>query len=70
MREAVRDGVDGFVVPVRDAAATATALVRLAGDPELRARMGASARQQVEARFCLDQQVDAFAALLREAAGT
>lgn len=69
MREAVRDGVDGFVVPVRDSSATAAALTRLAGDPELRARVGASARRRVEEKFRLDQQVNDFVALLREAAG-
>lgn len=39
MREAVRDGIDGFVVPVRDVEAMAEALVKLARDPELRRRM-------------------------------
>lgn len=69
MREAVRDGVDGIVVGVRDAQATATALHRLATDPELRARMGASARDRIVADFRLDHQVSAFSDLLHEAAG-
>lgn len=69
MREAVRDGVDGFVVPVRGSSATAAALTRLAGDPNLRASMGASARRRVEENFRLDQQVNDFVALLHEAAG-
>jgi len=68
MREAVRDGVDGFVVRVRDPGSTADALMSLAGDPELRARMGAAARQRILDDFRLDQQVAAFAELLREAA--
>jgi glycosyltransferase involved in cell wall biosynthesis len=41
--DAVRPGVDGFVVPIRSPEAIAEALERLA-DPELRARMGAAAR--------------------------
>jgi len=69
MREAVRDGLDGFVVPVRDAEATAAAMTRLAGDPDLRAAMGISGRGRVEERFRLDQQVSDFVALLHEAAG-
>lgn len=69
MREAVRGGVDGFVVPVRGTDAIAAALTLLAADPELRARMGESGRQRIEERFRLDQQVLDFVALLHEAAG-
>lgn len=68
MREAVRDGIDGFVVGVRDADATAAALVRLAADAELRSRMGAAGRARIEADFRLDQQIVAFERLLSEAA--
>lgn len=42
----VRDGVDGVIVPPHDAERLAAALERLAGDPALRARMGANARQR------------------------
>lgn len=69
MREAVRDGVDGFVVGVRDTEATADALVLLASDPSLRARMGAAGRGRVEAEFRLDAQIAAFSDLLHDAAG-
>ena len=69
MREAVRDGVDGFVIRVRDADATAAALAQLADGPAIRARLGAAARQRVLDDFRLDQQVAEFAALLHEAAG-
>lgn len=69
MSEAVRDGVDGYVVPVRGVTEMAEALVRLAGDQELRDRMGSAGRKRVRDDFRLDQQVAAFAALLHEAAG-
>ncbi len=68
MREAVRDGVDGFVVPVRGADEMAAALMALAGDRDLRRRFGVSARQRVVAEFRLDRQVDDFREMLIEAA--
>jgi glycosyltransferase involved in cell wall biosynthesis len=46
-REVVRDGVEGLLVPAHDTEQAARALVRLAGDPALRARMGEAA----QARF-------------------
>jgi glycosyltransferase involved in cell wall biosynthesis len=39
----VRDGLDGFVVPIRDARALAEKLEQLASDPRLLADMSASA---------------------------
>lgn len=53
-REVVTDGVDGLLVPPRDAAALAAAIARLAGDPALAARLGAAARQK--ALDCFDER--------------
>jgi glycosyltransferase involved in cell wall biosynthesis len=50
-REVVRDGVDGLLVPVRDAPALADAIVRLQDDDGLRARMGEAARARALAVF-------------------
>lgn len=50
-REVVRDGIDGLLVPSEDWCALAEAMARLAGDPELRKRMGAFARERTEAEF-------------------
>lgn len=44
--EVVRDGVDGFVVPPGDTATLGECLRVLAGSPDLRARMGAAARER------------------------
>lgn len=43
----VRDGVNGLVVPARDAAATAAAAGRLLADPALGQRLAAAARETV-----------------------
>jgi glycosyltransferase involved in cell wall biosynthesis len=45
----VRDGVNGVVVPAGDSAALAAAIARLAADAPLRARLGASAAEDVRA---------------------
>lgn len=50
-REVVTDGVDGLLVPARDAAALAGALRRLDHDRALRARLGAAAREKALRRF-------------------
>jgi len=43
-----RDGVDGYVVPIRDVDALRDRLERLRGDAALRRQMGQSARQRAE----------------------
>jgi glycosyltransferase involved in cell wall biosynthesis len=44
----VRDGIDGFVIAIRDANALAAAIARLADDPHLRKQMSKSACERVE----------------------
>ena len=39
----MRDGIEGFVIPVRDSDAVAQAVLRLAGDTELRREMAVHA---------------------------
>lgn len=63
MREAVRDGIDGFLVPVRDVEAMAEALVKLGQDAELRRRMGEAARERVLEEFTLERQTREWRAL-------
>jgi glycosyltransferase involved in cell wall biosynthesis len=46
LRDIVVDGETGLVVAGEDRGALATAMQRLVGDPELRERLGAAARQQ------------------------
>jgi glycosyltransferase involved in cell wall biosynthesis len=52
-RDVVKDGINGFLVPPRDPHAIAAAILRLAREPELRARLGAEARRGVVADFDL-----------------
>ena len=49
--EAIRDGVDGMIVPVRDAAALAAAIATLVRDPALARRFGEAARARLKVEF-------------------
>jgi glycosyltransferase involved in cell wall biosynthesis len=61
----IRDGVDGFIVPARDVEALADRLARLWQAPELRAEMGARARQGI-GRFTWEHQAGIYAALFQD----
>ncbi len=63
--ELIDDGVDGLLVPVRDPAALAAALLRVTGDAGLRARLGAAAHQRAQARFGAETMVAAYRDLYR-----
>jgi glycosyltransferase involved in cell wall biosynthesis len=56
--DVVRDGVDGFLVEAGAIDDLAERLARLAGDPALRARMGAAGRERVVSRYAVDRLVD------------
>ncbi len=53
--DAVRDGVDGLLVPPRDPALMAAALGRLMDDATLARRLGAAARARVRAEFTIER---------------
>ena len=57
------DNETGFLVPPGDRATLARRLLQLAGDPELRRRLGAKGRQFVQARFSLEAMLDNLYAL-------
>lgn len=50
-REVVEDGVNGFLVPVRDSAALADRIALLLGDEALRMRMGRNGREKAIREF-------------------
>jgi glycosyltransferase involved in cell wall biosynthesis len=66
--EVVCDGREALVADADDPDAVAAGLRRLAGDHELRARLGTAARQRFEARFEGEAVAARMAALLGEAA--
>ncbi len=63
--ENVADGISGFVVGRRDAAAMADRLATLAADGSLRQRMGEAGRARVAGRFRPEDQIEAFVRLYR-----
>ena len=67
--EAVEDGVSGLLVPPRDPAALADAIVRLLEDPAMRARMGEAGQRIVRERFGLERMADELVAVYRDVAG-
>jgi glycosyltransferase involved in cell wall biosynthesis len=68
-REVVRDGVNGLLVPVRDADALAAALRKLIDDAELRRRMGEQSRLRAETEFGMETVITQTLVVYREACG-
>jgi len=64
-REVLRDGETGLLVPARDEAALADALLRVLGDAALRARLAARAREESR-RYDVAACVEAMQALYDE----
>jgi glycosyltransferase involved in cell wall biosynthesis len=63
--EAVIDGETGLVVPPRDPAAFAEAILRLASCSEFRRSLGVQSQRRVERCFTLQRCVDGYEALYR-----
>ena len=68
-RQVVDDGTTGLLVPVRNPAALANAVARLAGDEALRSQMGAAGKQRAEREFdqqrVIDTTLSTYARLLQ-----
>ncbi len=56
--DVVRDGVDGFLVEPGDTDAMAGRLAELAGDVELRRRIGDAGRERVQSRYSVGRLLD------------
>jgi glycosyltransferase involved in cell wall biosynthesis len=63
LAEVVADPETGRLVPPRDAAALADALLDLVGDPESRRRMGAAGTERARRYYSLDRMLDRYEAL-------
>lgn len=61
VREAVKDGVNGFVVPPCDAEGLGDALAALVGDRDLRKAMGGESRKLCETEFSAERMVSRVA---------
>ena len=68
--ELVRDGENGLLVPEKDTRALAAALVALAGDPELRARLGENGQAEIRAERSWDAVGRRFVEVYERALGT
>ena len=63
--EVARMANSGLLVPLRDPAAFAEAIVRLAGDEQLRTRLGANASAAYRADFTLEKMGEGYMELYR-----
>lgn len=66
MRDLIVDGAQGFLVSVGDAAALADRLRRLAGDQDLRRRMGAAGRRHVVEHHRIEHTARGYEELLMD----
>jgi glycosyltransferase involved in cell wall biosynthesis len=62
-REVIRDGTDGYLVPVGDAAALADRTIRVLRDTALRARLGDAARTSAQ-RFSVAESLRRYEAAI------
>jgi glycosyltransferase involved in cell wall biosynthesis len=67
--EVVVDGVTGLLVPPADPAPLADAMLALAADPALRARLANAGADRVRTQFGLDRMIDETLAVYRDVAG-
>lgn len=66
--DAVRNGVDGFLVPEKDIRGMAAAIHMLAQDADLAARLGASFRERVLSHYSRRRSIERLLAVLQAAA--
>lgn len=65
-RDVVTDGVNGYLVPVKDSDALAEKIKALIDHPELRVQMGLAARKVAEDNFSVDKVIEKHLAIYQE----
>lgn len=68
-KEAIEDGVSGFIVPPSDSAALAGRILTLATDEKLRQKFGAEARKRVEDLFTIEKNIEKTVKMYEELLG-
>lgn len=66
LRDMISDGVEGYLVPVGDSERLASALIRLADDPALCARLGTAARRRAQTSFRIEHTAAGYETLLTD----
>ena len=56
-RDTVEDGVNGFLIPIKDSESLADRLAKLIDDPKLREKMGKEARKIAERDFSIENVI-------------
>jgi glycosyltransferase involved in cell wall biosynthesis len=67
--EAIIDDETGILVPARDSDALASAIVRLVGDSDLQARLGAAGRERAAQNYSVDKYVSRLDEMYRRYSG-
>jgi glycosyltransferase involved in cell wall biosynthesis len=67
VRDIIADGENGLIVPKADPEGLAAAIVRVAGDAELRSRLGANGRRFVGEKLTIDKMIGYYEDSFRKA---
>lgn len=65
VREIIDNGIDGFLIPVRDSVVLAEEIIRVLGDPEKMKQTGIMARKKVEEKFDFNKNIEELENLFR-----
>ena len=65
-RETVKDGVNGYIIPIKSPTVLAERLEQIITNPELAKRMGEASRQLAETMFSINTVVDAHLTIYQE----
>ena len=65
-KDVVEDGVNGYLVPVKDSVALAEKIKALIDNPELRVQMGLASRKVAEENFSIDTVINSHLAIYQE----